>query len=773
MKDGSNKPKPESLVESIEMPFVTDHEQVVKNAWYMLACRHLRPEIWVRKVSVDGFLIGIGSLVEIQDDTILVGIGEGAVITGLVNDGSSITEIQTDGEFEIYDLNKLYGIKIMQHDGISSGKVRTLKVSIDEAGIHNTFKVSIPLNDKPIPSKGDIVAFGEYEKITTQAICFGKKSNGDGTFDLTLIPYQKEIYTTDSGQIPEYQHNITPPQSLSPLTQIPPAPVTMPEVIENVTNLHLTGYPAVIHEVVPSVQMIIRESDGTLSPNTISCSQVMISGNELPVPSNKLLQYKTSKSDVYYLYTNPVETGDWDWIEFLLSDGGIELDSQRVPVLREGSDSVFLDIENQNYPIFCDHEGVPKDDQLPFSVQARLFRGIKSVDDVVWGLYKAPRGITINHKGLITVNQEFKYTNEIVRYPNSKTADPMGAPFYPFGGKWSTGRTELGMITEIEVRAYYQDVVLTRNFRIRKILNGAPGKQGEQGDPSPRYMGKSYTIDNQGFNAGIVMITDNPIEPRQVQAYNGDYFLYLGATITDSIYEKGMCIKWYADPGNSRWEQIPIDVDGDFESNPYMQSMADSLQGSPTGRFLNLIVGNLVARTAMIEKLFAETMILKNPGILKSENYKEDTSGFLVRSGAVNGVQSEFTDIKTKNMKVTGNLEANVSMWGATDYSLPLYGGVRAYVIMSVYNNNIISINISPDISVTLAGQGRFAVKGVGLPFLGTATVVDGQYNFYYGSISEILPAIGPYGAAGRIFEVRDASGVLRNLNTVMIYFIG
>ncbi|MDR1443654.1 MAG: hypothetical protein LBI94_02130, partial [Treponema sp.] len=65
-----------------ELPFVTSYEQVVKNGWYQLACKRLRPEIWTRKVSVEGYLVGIGNRVEVQDDTILVGIGEGAVIKG-------------------------------------------------------------------------------------------------------------------------------------------------------------------------------------------------------------------------------------------------------------------------------------------------------------------------------------------------------------------------------------------------------------------------------------------------------------------------------------------------------------------------------------------------------------------------------------------------------------------------------------------------------------------------------------------------------------------
>jgi hypothetical protein len=83
MADGSKKSGPASVIESVDMPYVTNYEQVVRNGWYQLACKHLRPEVWTRKVSVEGYLIGIGDRVEVQDDTIVVRIGEGAAIKGL------------------------------------------------------------------------------------------------------------------------------------------------------------------------------------------------------------------------------------------------------------------------------------------------------------------------------------------------------------------------------------------------------------------------------------------------------------------------------------------------------------------------------------------------------------------------------------------------------------------------------------------------------------------------------------------------------------------
>jgi hypothetical protein len=230
MADGK-PPKPESVIESLELPYITNRDQAVKHAWYQLACRHLRPETWNRKLSVDGYLIGIGDLVEIQDDTIVVGIGEGARITGLQTVNGKIAEIQTDGQFDVSDtVNKEFGIKIMHFDGVHSGiagaegeRIRTIQVPITAPGTYSTFTFNPPIELPFTPQTGDLVAFGEYSKVTTPAICFGKKANGDGTFDLTLIPYQKGIYTTDEGEIPPYEANITTPQrpALPPVVRCP------------------------------------------------------------------------------------------------------------------------------------------------------------------------------------------------------------------------------------------------------------------------------------------------------------------------------------------------------------------------------------------------------------------------------------------------------------------------------------------------------------------------------------------------------------------------
>jgi hypothetical protein len=234
MKDGGNQPSPDSVIENIEMPFVTNLHQVFKNGLYRYACRKLRPEVWKRKLSIDGNLLYIGCLVEVQDDTILVGIGEGAEIKELVFDGDYIAGIKTDGLFDVTDMSQRYGVKITQFDGVNAHVIRTVEVVIQQAGIYSefTFASSVGPDEAPLPSVGDIISFGIFDRITTDALCFGKKDNGDGTFDVTLIPYAEGVYTADSGDIPEFDSKLTPPQGIAISQEIPSSPITKDELFE-------------------------------------------------------------------------------------------------------------------------------------------------------------------------------------------------------------------------------------------------------------------------------------------------------------------------------------------------------------------------------------------------------------------------------------------------------------------------------------------------------------------------------------------------------------
>lgn len=205
--------------EKITLTYQTNWSQVWANMRYSLAVKKLRPETWNRTIGIEGNLLEYGDLVEVQDDTLLVGIGEGCQIKGLLYNNEShtyITGIVTDGDFTIDDTRLQYCVKIMQ-TGLNGGSpsVLTKKVTFVGTDYINTFMFTEPISvtENILPIVDDTVSFGVYEKTTAMAVTVGKKSGDEGTFDITLMPYVAEVYTADLSKdnIPEFDSKITPP----------------------------------------------------------------------------------------------------------------------------------------------------------------------------------------------------------------------------------------------------------------------------------------------------------------------------------------------------------------------------------------------------------------------------------------------------------------------------------------------------------------------------------------------------------------------------------
>lgn len=225
MYDGFSYTDEGMIFEDIDLPFVTNRAQVYKFGRYFLACKKLRPETWMRTVSVEGYDIPIGSLIAVQDDTIVVGSNEGGIITDIIQENNLLTEIVCDSYFDMLD-GYSYGLKIVQANGIDSPVVRTVQVEAIQ-GYSNRFHVTtlVYMDESVIPTIGDIVAFGEYEKITIDAIVFGKAQKDDLSFELTLLPYVEDIYNADSGPIPEFDSKITAPLPTVLLELITESPI--------------------------------------------------------------------------------------------------------------------------------------------------------------------------------------------------------------------------------------------------------------------------------------------------------------------------------------------------------------------------------------------------------------------------------------------------------------------------------------------------------------------------------------------------------------------
>ena len=265
MMDGKSADDPYAKIESIQVVWQTNPDQVWKYGRYELAKRKLRPESWNCKVGIEGNLVEIGSLVTIQDDTILVGIGDGGEIRSvkLSENGNYIVSVITDSFFNVSDTTKSYAVKIVHADGVSDPSISVHKVIIDEPIYSNElfFESPILVTDADVPAEGDMLSFGVYGSETIDALCFGKKDNADGTFDLTLYPYQEGVYTADSAAIPEFDSKINDIQRLVGVQQLPADYVSSADFAEQMAGL-ASGASVIGKPNTPSIVSVSADEYG-------------------------------------------------------------------------------------------------------------------------------------------------------------------------------------------------------------------------------------------------------------------------------------------------------------------------------------------------------------------------------------------------------------------------------------------------------------------------------------------------------------------------------
>ena len=199
-------------LETVEYPFITDPFHAKAMSLYQQACKSHRPESFVAKVTGEGGLAEVGSLVSIQSDVVLVGIGDGAEITELVTSGDTITGIKTDGRFAVTDTTKEYGVVINIIDTNGQPKILRVKLApFSATGTYSELTFNTVLDSTTPIEEGDIISFGHYLNETLETLCTSKAETGDGTYDLTLVNYDPDIYNADTTVIDDFDPKVTPP----------------------------------------------------------------------------------------------------------------------------------------------------------------------------------------------------------------------------------------------------------------------------------------------------------------------------------------------------------------------------------------------------------------------------------------------------------------------------------------------------------------------------------------------------------------------------------
>lgn len=235
MRKGAKRTS-DSILRDMNVTGITEHEQIVKYARYVMACDELRPKTATARVGKEGIFFTPLAKVLVQHPSLKIGLGS-AQIKSVVTDGTNITGLRlyepvtldTKHNFNVIiqcitsDYCTPLALPIKRHKG------RTKEITLTQP---------LPLTSAVVPHAGDILSYGyKKESVTSPMLITGIQPDNDG-YTLTLVDYNEAIY--DAGDIPDYTPNIT--QSGESSAPAIPAPSVTPDDLANSLN-GLKGEP--------------------------------------------------------------------------------------------------------------------------------------------------------------------------------------------------------------------------------------------------------------------------------------------------------------------------------------------------------------------------------------------------------------------------------------------------------------------------------------------------------------------------------------------------
>ena len=246
MVDNEDSDNPKSSIEPYNIEFVTNNAQAWSLGQYFLANRVLNREVVTKQIGAEGYAIGLGNIVLVQDDLMLIGTDTGARITELIEDNEKIygfiinNTFKYTGEEESYTSGGqtitrcVQGVIVMQPTQFNESRVITLRLAKkDYTKVigNKEFKMkkgntNLILLDKPItkgeyskdgsavyiykPQVDNIVGFGLVTNIASLYRVVKVKQNAKHQFEFTLMKYQSDLYSYGKA-LPTFQNNMTLP----------------------------------------------------------------------------------------------------------------------------------------------------------------------------------------------------------------------------------------------------------------------------------------------------------------------------------------------------------------------------------------------------------------------------------------------------------------------------------------------------------------------------------------------------------------------------------
>ena len=196
-----------TLFETLELPGVTDSDQIYKLGRFRISQAILQPERWTFKQDIEYLTYQRGDRVAITHDILLVGLSSGR-IKGVTLSGADVTAVELD-EAVTMEVGQTYGIAIRTTDDAritrqvvnTENTTTTLTLSTAILGVGSPAAAAVEV--------GNIFGFGLYGEETDDASIIQIIPENNMRATIVAVPYREAIFDADSELIPTFSTNLT------------------------------------------------------------------------------------------------------------------------------------------------------------------------------------------------------------------------------------------------------------------------------------------------------------------------------------------------------------------------------------------------------------------------------------------------------------------------------------------------------------------------------------------------------------------------------------
>lgn len=203
--DGYDETNATNVIEW-EQDGVTDPDLIYKHARLRLAEMQLRPEVYTLSCEAESIALRRGDCIRISHDVTLWGITSGKIVRVLYADNGNITGIQLD-EYCPMDAGESYGVRIT--NGASTDAYYSVLTQGATESRELTFSTELPATTNI--SVDDLVAFGKTQSVGALCKVLSVTPSEGYAAQVTLCDAAPEIYDAITGEIPDWDSQITTP----------------------------------------------------------------------------------------------------------------------------------------------------------------------------------------------------------------------------------------------------------------------------------------------------------------------------------------------------------------------------------------------------------------------------------------------------------------------------------------------------------------------------------------------------------------------------------